>query len=41
MAHWHHVLPAGAILDVRYEELVAEFEPKARRIMAFLRIAMG
>lgn len=35
MAHWHAVLPPGAILDVQYEELVADFEPQARRIVAF------
>jgi len=35
MAHWHDALPPGAILDVQYEELVADFEPQARRIVAF------
>jgi tetratricopeptide (TPR) repeat protein len=34
MAHWQAVLPAGTILDVQYEELVADFEPQARRIIA-------
>ena len=34
MAHWHEVLPAGRILDVRYENLVADVEGQARRIVA-------
>jgi tetratricopeptide (TPR) repeat protein len=33
MAHWHRVLPPGRILDVRYEELVADLERAARRII--------
>jgi Sulfotransferase family len=35
MAHWHDVLPEGVLLDVRYEELVDDFEPQARRIVAY------
>lgn len=31
MQHWHEVLP-GVILDVRYEDLVADTETQARRI---------
>jgi tetratricopeptide (TPR) repeat protein len=34
MAHWHRVLPAGRILDVRYEAVVAGVESQARRIIA-------
>ena len=34
MAHWRKVLPAGAFLDVQYEELVADTEGQARRILA-------
>jgi tetratricopeptide (TPR) repeat protein len=34
MEHWHNVLPAGRILDVRYEEVVADLEAQARRIVA-------
>jgi tetratricopeptide (TPR) repeat protein len=34
MAHWHQVLPLGRILDVRYEEVVANLEGMARRIVA-------
>jgi hypothetical protein len=33
MRHWHQVLP-GAILDVRYEDLVADPEGQARRLLA-------
>jgi tetratricopeptide (TPR) repeat protein len=35
MAHWHRVLPAGSILDVRYEDVVADLETQARRIIAY------
>jgi tetratricopeptide (TPR) repeat protein len=34
MAHWHDVLPPGRILDVRYEDVVADLEGQARRILA-------
>jgi tetratricopeptide (TPR) repeat protein len=34
MAHWRRVLPSDAIFDVDYEELVSDFEPQARRIVA-------
>ena len=34
MAHWHRVLPAGRILDVRYEDVVADLEGQARRLLA-------
>lgn len=33
MAHWHRVLPPGTILDVRYEDVVAELEGQARRLL--------
>ena len=33
MAHWHRVLPPGRILDVRYEDVVADLESQARRIV--------
>ena len=35
MQHWRDVLPAGAMLDVQYEEVVADFEAQARRIIAY------
>jgi tetratricopeptide (TPR) repeat protein len=34
MAHWHRVLPPGRIIDVRYEDTVADLEGVARRIVA-------
>jgi tetratricopeptide (TPR) repeat protein len=34
MAHWRRVLPAEGILDVRYEDVVADFETQARRIVS-------
>jgi tetratricopeptide (TPR) repeat protein len=33
MEHWHRVLPSGRILDVRYEDVVADLEGQARRII--------
>jgi tetratricopeptide (TPR) repeat protein len=35
IAHWRRVLPADAMLDVPYEEIVEDFEPWARRIIDF------
>lgn len=34
MAHWHSVLPAGVLLDVQYEDVVADLETQARRVVA-------
>jgi len=34
MAHWHRVLPPGRILDVHYEDVVADLEGAARRLVA-------
>lgn len=34
MAHWRAALPAGILLEVDYEELVADLEGQARRIVA-------
>jgi len=36
MAHWRQVLPPGAMLDVQYEDVVADTEGKAKQIIAFL-----
>ena len=36
VAHWHDVLPAGTLLDVSYEDLIADQEGGTRRILAFL-----
>jgi tetratricopeptide (TPR) repeat protein len=38
MAHWHAVLPPGRIMDVPYEDLVADVEGVARRIVAHCRL---
>lgn len=35
MAHWRRVLPAQSILDVRYEDVVADLEVQARRIISY------
>jgi tetratricopeptide (TPR) repeat protein len=37
MAHWHAVLPLQ-ILDIQYEDTVADLEAQARRIMTFLKV---
>ena len=34
MAHWRAVLPQGVMLEMRYEEVVADLEGHARRIVA-------
>jgi tetratricopeptide (TPR) repeat protein len=34
MEHWRRVLPAGRILDVRYEDVVTDLEAQARRIIS-------
>lgn len=36
MAHWRQVLPPGSFLDVVYEDVVADTEGQARRILEFL-----
>lgn len=36
MNHWHAVLPAGSILDLRYEDMVADTEGQARRILDYV-----
>ena len=38
MAHWHRVLPPGRILDVSYEDVVADLEGQAKRIIAHCRL---
>jgi tetratricopeptide (TPR) repeat protein len=35
MAHWRRHLPTGAMLEVDYEDVVTDFEPQVRRILAF------
>lgn len=39
MTHWHDVLPPGRILDVRYEDLVADLEGVSRRIVSHCGLA--
>jgi tetratricopeptide (TPR) repeat protein len=33
MEHWRSVLPEGVMLEVQYEEVVADLEPQARRML--------
>lgn len=35
MAHWRQVLPADAMLEVRYEDLVKDLEGQARRMLDY------
>lgn len=39
MAHWHHVLPSSALIEVQYETLISDFEREARRLVAFCGLA--
>jgi len=36
MQHWHCVLPPGTVLDLRYEDMVADTEGQARRLLDYL-----
>ena len=36
MRHWHKVLPTSTILDLPYEDVVADTEAQARRVLAFV-----
>ena len=36
MRHWHKVLPEGTILDLPYEDMVADTEGQARRVLKFV-----
>jgi len=35
MDHWRNVLPSNAFLDIRYEDIVADQEAQARRLLNF------
>ena len=35
MAHWRRILPAGRMLEVQYEDVVADLETQARRIITY------
>ena len=41
MAHWRAVLPAGTILDLQYEDLIADPEPASRALIAFCGLKTG
>ena len=34
MAHWRRVLPRGVLIEIEYEQLVDDFEPNVRRMLA-------
>jgi tetratricopeptide (TPR) repeat protein len=36
MQHWHRVLPKGAFLDMRYEDLITDTETQVHRLCAYL-----
>lgn len=36
MAHWREALPPGRMLEIRYEDMVADLETQARRIIDYL-----
>ncbi|MEW9573420.1 sulfotransferase [Rhodanobacter sp. Si-c] len=36
MRHWHRVLPPNTVLDLRYEDMVADTEGQARRLLDYL-----
>ncbi len=38
MEHWRRVLPPSRILDVQYENVVADLETQARRILAYCEL---
>ncbi len=39
MAHWRTVLPAGVMLDIRYEDVVGDLEGSARALVAHCGLA--
>jgi tetratricopeptide (TPR) repeat protein len=39
MAHWRAVLPAGVMLDIRYEDVVADLEGQARLLLVHCGLA--
>jgi hypothetical protein len=36
IAHWRSAIPERQLIEVSYENIVADFEGQARRVMAFL-----
>jgi tetratricopeptide (TPR) repeat protein len=39
MSHWRRLLPPGAMLEIRYEELVDDLEAQARRLIDYCGLA--
>ena len=39
MAHWRALLPDGVMLELHYEDVVADLEPQARRLVAHCGLA--
>jgi tetratricopeptide (TPR) repeat protein len=39
MAHWRRLLPAGAMLEIQYEEVVGDLEGQARRLLDYCGLA--
>ena len=39
MAHWRTVLPPGRMLEVQYEQLVANPEPEISRLLSYCGLA--
>lgn len=39
MVHWRTVLPPGAMLELRYEDLVTDFEMQVRRLLDYCGLA--
>jgi len=35
MQHWHQTLPAGSFIEVQYEDIVADMEGQARRLIEY------
>ena len=36
MQHWHAVMPAGSFIEVQYEDIVADMEGQAKRLIDFV-----
>lgn len=39
MEHWHKVLPPGVLMDVQYEDLIADLEGVSRRVLTHCGLA--
>ena len=38
MKHWHEVLPKGTILDLPYEDMIADTENQSKRVLEFVNL---